>query len=168
MTSACVRRHTACSQATRAGEWYKKKKGEIRSARHPLEAPRVHQPVHKLFEHTVRQPPQEHEEASTRFVGHSNAGLCRMDTAGEMGAIKQMWLNEGRVATITPLKVLEKIWSIRYNFRCFDGSFVIHANQGNIIIKNTSKGMPYLDPRKLEAKVVRCPSCRLWCRSSIL
>ncbi len=27
------------------------------------------------------------------LVGHSNVGLCGMDTAGDMGAIKQMWLN---------------------------------------------------------------------------
>ena len=76
-----------------------------------------------------------------------------MDTAREMGAIKQMWLNEGRVATIIPLKVLEKIWLVTYDSRRVGGSFVIHANQGNIIIKNNSKGMPYLDLRKLEAKV---------------
>ncbi len=46
------------------------------------------------------------------LVGHSNAGSCGMDTAGEMGAVKQMWLNKGRVATIIPLKVLKKIWPV--------------------------------------------------------
>jgi hypothetical protein len=56
-TSTCVMRHTACSQPTRAGEWYKKKAGEIRSARHPLEAPRVHQHVHELFKRTIPRPP---------------------------------------------------------------------------------------------------------------
>ena len=76
-----------------------------------------------------------------------------MDTAREMGAIKQMWLNEGRVATIIPLKVLEKIWLVTYDSRRVGGSFVIHANQGNIIIKNNSKGMPYLYLRELEAEV---------------
>jgi hypothetical protein len=40
------------------------------------------------------------------LVGHSNAGLCGMDTAGDMGAIKQMWLNKGGVVAIVPLKVL--------------------------------------------------------------
>ncbi len=64
-----------------------------------------------------------------------------------------MWLNKGGVATIVPLKVLEKIWPVTYNFRCFSGLFVIHTNQGNIIVKNNSKGMPYLDLCELEAKV---------------
>jgi hypothetical protein len=76
-----------------------------------------------------------------------------MDTAGEMGAIKQVWLNKGGVATIVPLKILEKIWPVTYDSRCFGGLCVIHTNQGNIIIKNNSKGMPYLNLRKLEAKV---------------
>jgi hypothetical protein len=37
-----------------------------------------------------------------------------MDTTGDMGTIKQMWLNEGGVAAIVPLKVLEKIWTFIY------------------------------------------------------
>ncbi len=72
-----------------------------------------------------------------------------MDTAGEMGDVKQ--LNEGGDATIIPLKVLEKIWPVTYDSRCNDGLFVIHTNQGKIIIKNDSKGMPHLDLHKLEA-----------------
>ena len=76
-----------------------------------------------------------------------------MDTAGEIGVIKQMWLNEGGVATIIPFKILEKIWPVRYDSRCFGRSFLIHADQDNIIIKNNSKGMPYLDLCKLEAEV---------------
>jgi hypothetical protein len=76
-----------------------------------------------------------------------------MDTAGEIGVIKQMWLNEGGVATIIPFKILEKIWLVRYDSRCFGRLFLIHADQDNIIIKNNSKGMPYLDLCKLEAKV---------------
>ncbi len=87
------------------------------------------------------------------LVGHSNAGSCGVDTAGEMRAIKQMWLNEGRVATIIPLKVLKKIWPVTYDSRCYSGSFVIHTNQDKIIVKNNSKGMPYLDLHELEAKV---------------
>jgi hypothetical protein len=87
------------------------------------------------------------------LVRHSNAGSCGMDTTGETGAVKQMWLNEGRVATIIPLKVLEKIWPVRYDSECYGGLFVIHTKQGKIIIKNSSKGMLYLDLRELEAKV---------------
>ncbi len=53
-----------------------------------------------------------------------------------------------------PLKVLEKIWPATYNSRRYGRLFVIHTNQGKIIVKNNSKGMPYLNLHKLEAKVV--------------
>jgi hypothetical protein len=43
------------------------------------------------------------------LVGHSNMGLGGMEMSSEMGAVEQMWLNEGGVVTIIPLKVLEKI-----------------------------------------------------------
>jgi hypothetical protein len=62
-----------------------------------------------------------------------------------MGAIERMWLNEGGVAAIMPLKVLKKKWPITYNSRCHNGQFVWHTDQGDIFIKNNSKGMPYLD-----------------------
>jgi hypothetical protein len=65
-----------------------------------------------------------------------------------------MWLNKGRVATIIPLKVLKKIWPVTYDSRRYGGSFVIHTNQGKIIIKNNNKGMLYLDLCKLEVEVV--------------
>jgi hypothetical protein len=51
------------------------------------------------------------------------------------------------------LKVLEKIWPVTYNSRCHGGKFVWHTDQGDIVIKNNSKGMPYLDIQELEAKV---------------
>jgi hypothetical protein len=73
------------------------------------------------------------------LMEHSNAGSCGMDTAGDMGAIKQMWLNEGVVAAIVPLKVLDKIWPITYDFRCHDGQFIWHTDQGDIIIKITAR-----------------------------
>jgi hypothetical protein len=88
------------------------------------------------------------------LMGHSNMGSGGMEMSGEMGAVNQMWLNKGGVATIIPLKVLEKIWLVMYNSRRNGGRFVIHTDQGNIIIKNNSKGMPYLDIRDVEAEVV--------------
>ncbi len=72
------------------------------------------------------------------LVGHSNTGLCGMETARDMGTIKQMWLNEGGVAAIVPLEVLEKIWPITYDSRRHDGQFDWHTDQGDIIIKNNS------------------------------
>jgi hypothetical protein len=43
------------------------------------------------------------------LMGHSNIGLGGMEMSGEMGAVDQMWLNEGGGVTIIPLKVIEKI-----------------------------------------------------------
>jgi hypothetical protein len=76
------------------------------------------------------------EKQALGLIGHSNAGSSRMDTAGEMRAIKQMSLNKGGIATIVPLKILEKIWPVTYDSRCFGGLF---TNQGSIILKNNSK-----------------------------
>jgi hypothetical protein len=87
------------------------------------------------------------------LVGHSNMGLGGMEMSSEMGAVKQMWLNEGEVVTIIPLKVLEKIWPVSYDSRHNGGCFVIHTDRGNIIVKNNSKGMPNLDIRDVEAEV---------------
>ncbi len=86
-------------------------------------------------------------------MGHSNSGLCRMDSTKDMGAIMKMWLNAGGVAIIIPLKILEKILPITYDSRHHGGKLVLHTDQGNIIVKNNNKGMPYLDLQKLEAKV---------------
>ncbi len=43
------------------------------------------------------------------LIGHSNAGLCGMDSSGSLGDLKQVWFNEGGVAMIFPLKQLEKL-----------------------------------------------------------
>jgi hypothetical protein len=75
-----------------------------------------------------------------------------MDTAGDMGAIKQMWLKEGGVAAIVPLKFLKKVWPVTCNSRRHNGQFVLHTDQGDIFIKNNSKGMPYLDIRELDTQ----------------
>jgi hypothetical protein len=94
------------------------------------------------------------------LMGNSNMGSGGMEMSSEMGAVDQMWLNKGGVATIIPLKVLEKIWPVSYDSRCIGGRFVIHTNQGNIIVKNNSKGTPYLDIRDVEAERWHCRSSR--------
>jgi hypothetical protein len=88
------------------------------------------------------------------LMGHSNMGSGGMEMSSEMRAVNQMWLNEGGEVTIIPLKVLKKIWPVTYDSRRNGGRFVIHTNQGNIIVKNNSKGMLYLDIRDVEAEVV--------------
>jgi hypothetical protein len=42
---------------------------------------------------------------------------------------------------------------VSYDSRRNGGCFIIHTNQGNIIVKNNSKGMPYLNVRDMEAEV---------------
>ncbi len=103
---------------------------------------------HKSFLKNLRL--QEHG-----LVGHSNAGSCGMDEAGTMGAIKKMWYNKGGIATIVPLKVLERIFPILYQSHkgMNPGHFVIHSDQGDIIVKNSGIDMPYLDVRELKAEV---------------
>ncbi len=51
-----------------------------------------------------------------------------------------------------PLKVLKKIWTITYNSRCHNGQFSWHTDQGDIFIKNNSKGMLCLDIREPKTK----------------
>jgi hypothetical protein len=68
-----------------------------------------------------------------------------MDSMGDFGAIKGMWLNEGGVAMILLLKQLEKLWRVSYDSGRHGGSFVIHTDNGNIVIKNNDTGMPYID-----------------------
>ena len=93
------------------------------------------------------------ESQKRGLVGHNNAGSCGMNKAGNLRSIKQMWLNEGGVASVVPLKVLEKIWPVKYDSRRHGGKFVLVTDQGDIIMKNNDKGMPYLDLRELEAEV---------------
>jgi hypothetical protein len=52
-----------------------------------------------------------------------------MDMARDLGAIKKMWLNKSEVASVVPLKVLEKIWLISYhsNRGMNPGHFVIQT-----------------------------------------
>jgi hypothetical protein len=65
-----------------------------------------------------------------------------------------MWLNEGRVATIIPLKQLEKLCPVVYDSTHHRGAFVCRTKDGNVVLKNNGKGMPHLDLREFEAKAV--------------
>ncbi len=77
-----------------------------------------------------------------------------MDSSGSLGALEQVWLNEGRVATIIPLKQLEKLCPVVYDSTRHGGAFVCCTKDSNIVLKNNGKGMPYLDLREFEAKAV--------------
>ena len=88
------------------------------------------------------------------LIGHSNAGLCGMNSSGSLGALKQVWLNEGGVATIIPLKQLEKLCPVAYDSTCNGGAFICRTKDGDVMLKNNGKGMPYLDLGEFEAEAV--------------
>ncbi len=69
-----------------------------------------------------------------------------------------MRLNKGGVASIGPLKILEKIWPITYSLHkgMNAGKFVLHTYNGGIVVRNNTRGMPYLDIRELEGEVALC------------
>ena len=64
------------------------------------------------------------------LIGHSNAGMCRMDSSGSLGALKQVWLNEGGVATIITLKQLEKLCPVVYDSTRNGGAFICRTKDG--------------------------------------
>ncbi len=86
------------------------------------------------------------------LIGHSNAGSCGMDLSGSLGALKQVWLNKGRVATIILLKQLKKLCPVTYDSTRNKGAFVYCTKDGNIVLRNNNNGMPYLDLRESKAK----------------
>jgi hypothetical protein len=69
-----------------------------------------------------------------------------------------MWLNKGGIASVVPLKILEKTWPITYSLHkgMNTGKFVLHTHDGDIVVQNNTRGMPYLDIRELEGEVTLC------------
>ena len=59
-----------------------------------------------------------------------------------------------RVVTIIPLTRLEKLCPVVYDSTCNGGVFICCTKDGNVMLKNNDKGMPYLDIREFEAKAV--------------
>jgi hypothetical protein len=77
-----------------------------------------------------------------------------MDSSGSPRDLEQVWLNEGGVATIILLKQLEKLCPVEFDSTCNGGTFVCRTKDGDVVLKNNYKGLPYLDLREFEAKVV--------------
>ncbi len=92
------------------------------------------------------------------LCGHTNSGSTTMNEAGNLGAIKKMWLNEGGVASVIPLKILEKIWPVLYHSvkGMNPGHFVIHLGEGDVVKRNNKKGIPYLNLKEVKAEVALC------------
>jgi hypothetical protein len=62
------------------------------------------------------------------------------------------------MATIIQLKKIKLIWPVSFKSGSNGGSFVIHSNQGDILVCNNNKGMPFIDLWDLEAEVALCIS----------
>ena len=79
------------------------------------------------------------------LIGHTNSGSTGMELAGNLRAAPKMWMNEGGVAMIIPLKLLKKIWQVTYNWTRNGGRFVVWTNQVNIVLDNDEGGMPFFN-----------------------
>jgi hypothetical protein len=77
-------------------------------------------PYPQILHHLMRQ--------ARGLVRHSYAGLCAMNSSGELSTIKQMWLNKGGMATIILLKQIELIWPVSYNSGSNGCPFIIHSD----------------------------------------
>ncbi len=58
------------------------------------------------------------------------------------------------MATIIPLKQLKKLCPVVYDSTRHGGAFVCRTKDGDVMLKNNGKGLPYLDLREFEAKAV--------------
>jgi hypothetical protein len=92
------------------------------------------------------------------LCGHTNSGSTTIDMAGDLSPIKKMWLNKCGVGSITPLKILEKIWPISYHSKKGTNArhFIIYMNDGNIVVRSNFHGMPFLNLKELEGEVALC------------
>jgi hypothetical protein len=61
------------------------------------------------------------------------------------------------MVSVVPLKVIKK-WRISYHSKrgMNPGHFVIHTNKGDIIVKNNSHRMLFLNLKEVEAEVALC------------
>ena len=67
-----------------------------------------------------------------------------MSESGRLRLVDKVWVNEGGLANIFPLKQLEKLCCVTYD-SLRGGNFVLHTAEGNITLWNNDKGMPYID-----------------------
>ncbi len=65
-----------------------------------------------------------------------------------------MWFNKGGVAMIIPLKQLKKLCPVVYDSTRNGDAFICRTKDGDVVLKNNGKGMPYLDLREFEAEEV--------------
>ena len=78
-----------------------------------------------------------------------------MTEMSQLGKTQGMWVNKTRIANIVPLEVISKIWRITYDSHggMHAGHFIIHTDQGNIVVKKNEKGMPYIDLNEVDGEV---------------
>jgi len=121
--------------------------------------------VCKLLQHSLSELLSNLKKQARGLIGHSNAGSCRMNSSGSLGALEQVWLNEGRVAMVIPLKQLEKLCPVVYNSTRNRGTFICCTKDGDVVLKNNTSGSSrpkQFYPLRLKR---RCPLCR-WCKGT--
>ena len=76
-----------------------------------------------------------------------------------------MWLNEGRVVMVIPLKQLEKLCPVVYNSTRNGGAFICCTKDGDVVLKNNTSGSS--TPKQFYPLCLkrRCPLCR-WCKGT--
>jgi hypothetical protein len=112
----------------------------------------------QLPKQAICSPTQQPHEAVTwplwpyKFKVHRN-GHGRQPWYNQENRAKQLW-----VASTVPLKVLKMIWMILYHSKngMNPGHFIIHTDKGDIVLKNNSHGMPFLNLKEEEAEVAQC------------
>jgi hypothetical protein len=101
------------------------------------------------------------------LIGHSNAGSCGMDSSGSLGALEQVWLNEGGVAMIIPLKQLEKLCPVVYDSTRQGARLSVAPKMATSCSRTTARACPTSTSGSSRPKQFRplrpkqpCPSCR--------
>jgi hypothetical protein len=134
--------NTVCYRPTMATGLFRSRQKECEASFHPTTRTSTHYP--EILSNLKKQ--------ACGLIGHINAGSCGMDSSGSLGALEQVWLNKGGVATIIPLKKLEKLCPMVYDSTRNRGAFVCRTKDGDVVLKNNGKGMPYFDLREFEAE----------------
>lgn len=89
------------------------------------------------------------------LLGHGNAGSTFMGKSGELGDIKNIWVNEDGTANILPLSELTKIYQKTFD-SAKSNKFTVHTKGGEVVLENNEIGMPYIDLDKSDHCAALC------------
>ncbi len=78
------------------------------------------------------------------LLGHGNAGRFFMGKSGELGDVKNVWLNEDGISNILPLNKLIMIFQVKF-VSAKSNKFTVHTKGGVVVLDNNEAGMPYIE-----------------------